>query len=560
MLQKLEQKRTPWALLLILSSLALAGSGWLFTDDTLIRGALLFLGTGTVMVALIYRIFGLAKGIRWLLYWVLLLLGIGFSLVLDLNHLLPTFLGDSGSTTITNIVFIPLMLFLPPAADRWITHRLTGETPIALEEIRRNQEGMKTRPICGVDYETHQKYKAMTYTVNQPGNLLELTGPARILRIFIASLTMLLSVGLIIFGGIRTDSPFPGHAYQAVWIVGIGFCLLFSSIFLLDQGYLKSLLILSLCILLLGILYGIVELLIRTWQSSLPLFVIIVLLAGIFFSSVVLLLRQYSVRRHGSLMRFEQNGTIHRVDPFLQDTFPIKHYQRLCRVTLSDLESAADPEPLHHRLALFSNNHAILLAGSRQDPAQKTLTILLYCKTEAQVHQLQRWLKRTLSGSVQFQTLDDTDWTAFHELLPSDRTKVRLINEMVLFDLEEAGEDLTDPKPVIFSAAFAEQEPALAFLRHLRSIASEQSFDQAIYVDNTAHVRDHGLAEKFSHAIEVQKTFRISKAWLDIEALKFLELVTPAGGTFETLIVDEVLHPEDDDHPLTEQAPSPPES
>lgn len=533
MLNRLENNRTQYGIQFILFSLLLCAGGYVLMPGSALRFLWPILAGGNALLAILYKVRGLARGLRWGLSWILFWAALALDQFFVHSGILPAAVNPN---TVTLFVLMPLMLTLPKLLEDRIRLKLTGESERTAVQIFEEQQGYKNRSGGAVDFETHQQYKALARSFQDPRSIHELSRPARILRMAAGILTALTGIGCIVAGGILTDSPNPELILLSPWLVGAGFGLLITAFVLLDQGFRQGGLVFFGFFLFIGLCYGAYLILNSALRTSFPLFLLLSLLFAVFLTAAFLLARRYFSRRSATFIDFEQDGILHWVDLYLKDTSPILNYDCLCRMTGKAISDETALDEFHQELLLFAQPRQIILAGSLQNKAEDHLVTYLYCSRDRQVRALDRWAAKKSRDAISIEIVRDESWQFFQELLPSEKTMIRLNNEWIVADLADQDLDLRQPQPMIFTAAFRRMDQAQAFLEMIRTHPDAQ----AVYEDYSQVVLDEELDEIYSHLVHVMKRFRISQAWLDIETLKFLEMTQSFGGSFENIALGEL--------------------
>ena len=89
---------------------------------------------------------------------------------------------------------------------------------------------------------------------------------------------------------------------------------------------------------------------------------------------------------------------------------------------------------------------------------------------------------------------------------------------------------------MIFTVQFEDKDNALSF----KTAAIEHGYDKAVYIDNSGVAKELNLIKKYFNQVYVQKTFRISPEWLNIETLKLNSLAQDYNGDYDFIQLGEI--------------------
>lgn len=529
MLKYLDLNKKRAALLGAAPALAAAAGLWLFRSQVPWWDLGLILGVVWLILCLNYGLCGIALGLKWLVGLLILLAGIALTVFIGAWAKGIAWLSEEEITSLGTLITIPFMLFVPGCIQQRVRDHLEGSSAEEVDRLRQ-QMGLPAEADQPMSYDQWIGNKQLLNLMDDGAAFP--TTAHRVLHSILSGLVAASGLFLILLGYFRIESIRVGP-----WVLLAGLGLIITAPVLLYRGYRIGLLTLTACALAELAGWGALEILSRAWESSKPLFAgLCALLSLALVLGFIALLRQAN-RKYNPLMTIAENNWILRLDPDLRILYPVEHYHLLIR-GVWQLKVGFDLDRFHDEIHRFTLERRLVVGLTRQSPQGK-LELMVYGRTQRQVNALKKWLLRRIPGISLSQTTDP-EWAAFRAELPTDETMIRYHNGLIWQDLSDHGYPVDEAGPMVLTAAFADASDAHRMMEALR----REPHDEIEYEDNRGQVEEEALDPDLSHLVHLTKTFRLSKAWLDIETLRFQAMAQSLGGSYESLgLVDPETQP-----------------
>ena len=494
------------------------------------------------MIAFVYFIKGISMASMCLVYYLFFCIGITLSLLLRQFIKLPFFLDKQIFNTIGIIIPIifTVAIPLPKMVKEWIADKLDGkDKKVTSEEIIAKSFGIQERDLPGIEYDTFADYRATMKYSEAPYSIANTTESLRVIRLIVGGLFLVIGiVGLLVGTNIIDNSS----TFLSSWTFRITVCsivLFASGSTIIIAGFIRG----FICIIALSVLavlgynsYGMLQ---NVLEKSIFLYYLSsVLLIAVPILCFTILIRFISKKQNQVLTIYEENNCIYAVDFFLNDVYPIIDYCHLIciKIHFNETVSLKDFDCFNDDFLLYCANKKIVFAGAILNEREHTYTLYIYFRTHRQEKKIKGYLRR-INFCMEADVKNDVNWEVYKTILtPSKITLIKMYNRSILNDLEEEKFDFTNTHPVIFTAVFEEEENALKFKENVE----QQSYEKVIYEDNTEYAQENNLIKKYYYQVHVQKTMRISEAWLNIETQKFYQLAKNHGGEYEFLNLGEL--------------------
>ena len=222
----------------------------------------------------------------------------------------------------------------------------------------------------------------------------------------------------------------------------------------------------------------------------------------------------------------------------LNNTFPVNGYHActITKIHLTGDYTLSDFDNFNISLLQYCLRKKIVFPGIVMDPGSDTYTVYLYSDSPESKKYIERYFRRHLTFPFEINAYDDPDWNIFKDdLAPSDPALIRLHNRYIISNLAKNDFDFSSEISIVFTAVFEEQQNALDFLE---VVAPE--YEQTLYTDNTEFANENNLTKKYHHLALLQKSFRISEAWLDIRTLNLYHLAKEHDGEYEFIQIGKI--------------------
>lgn len=517
MLQSLELNKKRGALVAAMPALAAAAGFWLRRNDFPWWDLGLIACGVWLILCLNYGLRGLAVGLKWLTGALILLAGVALSLFFQERTQGITWLTQEERASLGTLIAIPLMLYVPGWVQRRVRDHLEGPSPGELDLLHR-QMGLAPGTEEPLSYDQWIGYKQLLNNLEEV--VVYPSGFKRWLHWSLSGLVAAAGLLLMLIGYFRIESSQIGP-----WVLLAGGGLVVTALVLLLRGYFAALLTLAACGLIEFFLWGALAILSRAWATSKPLFAGLCALLVLALALGFLALMRHANRKYNPLRTIEDRDWILRLDPDLRELYPVGGYHQLIQGTWQ-IPVEFDLDRFHDDLHRFTLERHLVIGLTRQNP-QGQMELLVYGKTQRQAGALKRWLLRRAMG-IQLSQTTDPDWALFKTVLPSDETMICYHNGLIWQDLFDRGYPVNETGPMVLTAAFSDEASAQRMMAELRA----EPHDRIEYENNPLLEETEGID---LHLVHLTKTFRLSKAWLDIETLKFHDLAKSLNGSFESL-------------------------
>ncbi len=487
------------------------------------------------------------KGVSWFVmsiaYYLILVLVIILGLLMQCFLPLPSFLDKEvfNSVSIALFVFLTIVLRIPQHAREFIDNRVQDLTPLlSLDDLYQKSFGVDGLKEAPVNYNTYIEYNNGLNNAEKPYSL---ANAPRVLRCFRITLSIVIYISSfigIIIGINSWDNAASFITSWVFWLVIISLTGLFTSSILLIYGIIRFLISILASVILVVVSYFVSQLLIRMKQISISLFIILLIcILLLLILSFYRFIRYISKEPNRTLTYYDKDDIIVGTNLVLYDLCPILDYTKLAIAQIHFKEKDVPDifESFSDDVAFFCKNNKIIIAGIRFDLNTRVFLIYLYCESNKQIKAIDRFLNKHLIRPYQITLTNDQHWNTYKtELYPDIISLIKLKNEQIIETLEEQKFDFIQPHPMIFTVQFEDKDNALSF----KTAAIEHGYDKAVYIDNSGVAKELNLIKKYFNQVYVQKTFRISPEWLNIETLKLNSLAQDYNGDYDFIQLGEI--------------------
>ena len=494
------------------------------------------------VMSCIYFFKGLALFALYFVYYSIMIVAIVLCMLLRETVPFPGFLDEPifNSVCIAFVLIITSVLKFPNKAKNYIIQIIQCDSIEDKDEFNHKPFIGDTLIDSPVNYETFIEY---THTLHQSDKAYSLSNASPIFRYTRIVMSCLMYVagliGLVIGMSSNDHAPSVLNSW-VLWLITTSLVLLITSSVLLMYGLKRFFISLLSCATLGVVFYLLYKLLARMLQISIPFFVILLLSIGAFFILSFYKLFRFLTKDHNRILTyFDYDHTILGTNLALNDISPIFDYTKLVTIIIHFEEKDVPQifEDFSDETAYFCKRKKIILAGITYDLDSRIFKLFLYHKTDIQLKQIDRFLKKYLIRPYERNLKEDPGFQIYKNILyPNIITLIKLKNEEIIDTLEEQQFDFTHQHPMIFTVLFEEKKNALSFCTLLESM----SYDKVVYFDHSEEAKKLKLIKKYYHQVHIQKTLKISPEWLNIETLKLNHLANEHHGEYDFIQLGEI--------------------
>lgn len=543
MLQLLQKNKKVYSIVFLVVSALLFTPVFFLVSNTIVRVLLGVMLLVHLVLAIIYYGKGIAIAAKCMVYYLLFVVGVTLSVLLPQYIKLPPFLDNEMFSSISRMIVIAFIVVipLPNMVQKWMVAQLEGtEKAATMEEIMEKSFGIQKREISSVDYDVFTKYKSGMKYAAAPYSLVNASSAVSILRIAIGVGCFVLGVIGIVVGPNIIDGAQTFLHSQAFWITLASVLLFVIGAVIVIFGFLRAVI----CLLGMGILlvvsYSIFDFLKEVWSVSVVLFAFltigILMLAGV---SLWIVFRFVFNNQKRTFTSYVEDDCVFLVDAYLEDAAPVLKYSECLKATIHFDENVKwkNFDQFNDALLTYSATQKLIYAGAILNEEQQSYTIYIYFRSTKQKQKIRSFLAKKITYPIEIEVINDFEWQTYKTvLLPKDETLLRLYNQTLMEELEQSEFDFSEKVPVVFTSVFQKKEDAEQFKMDLE----ESEYEKIVYEDESEYAAENGWIQKDSHRVYLQKTMKLSQAWLDIETLKLLQLAKQAGGEYQFLYLGEL--------------------